>query len=168
MKRRRSILILDKEKWLSKTEDIRNYRIEKSKEQDGLDPILMEPLVRGCLDHDHWEGRTRGVLSQHTNTWEGYVVKYWMKYVQSKSDRSLSFALRNLAEYLEQDFSNSPLHLSFVSDMRKFLERCTKPTIAAKAMSDLNIELNEEEMTQQEMVEAYLQTFVQKYECEEN
>lgn len=158
---------MSKEFWIGTTSQIKDFREKTILEQEGLDPILLQPLRKPCLDHDHWgRGEARGVLEQCVNTWEGYVVKYWMKFVQHNTDRSLSFALRTLADYLERDFSHNPLHLSFISDMRKHLERCNKATIVKKAKDDLNIELIEEEMTQEELIVSYLEAFIIK--CEEN
>ena len=105
-------------------------------EQQGLDAILGEPLRKPCLDHDHFEGKCRGVLSQCVNTFEGYVLKAWMKYVSENTQTSLSTALRNLADYLEQDFSGYPLHGGFKNDMLKFLRRCTNEKIIERAKAE--------------------------------
>ena len=116
-------------------------------EQQGLDPILGEPLRKPCLDHDHFEGKCRGVLSQCVNTFEGYVLKAWMKYVSENTQTSLSTALRNLADYLEQDFSGYPLHGGFKNDMLKFLRRCTNEKIIERAKGIL---MERENLTERE------------------
>lgn len=111
------------------------------KDQGGLDPILKEPLKRPCLDHDHFDGKCRGVLSQCINTFEGYVLKAWMKYVSPNTETSLSEALRNMADYLEQDFYRNPFHSSYKEDMVKFLRRCTNEKIIERAKNDLDMDI---------------------------
>ncbi|BDU13526.1 hypothetical protein [Escherichia phage phiWec189] len=149
--------------WLKDSKDIANFRKELSEEQDGLDPILCEPLRKPCLDHDHLTGRCRGVLSQCTNTFEGYVLKYWMKYCNEYTDCSLSEALRRMADYLEKDYSDFPLHKNYRDDMTKFLRRCSKATIIARAESDLNLVIDPE-CTKHEAIEFYMQEFIKKTE----
>lgn len=103
------------------------------------------------------------VLSQATNSWEGMVVKYWMKYVQHNTERSLSFALHNLANYLEEDYSNNPLHPYLIADQRKFLERCTIPKIIERAKLDLGLDLvhNADKET---LIVSYLEEFIKQRE----
>ena len=132
-------------------------------EQQGLDPILGEPLRKPCLDHDHFEGKCRGVLSQCVNTFEGYVLKAWMKYVSENTQTSLSTALRNLADYLEQDFSGYPLHGGFKNDMLKFLRRCTNEKIIERAKADLGIIIPEGTKKQDSLL-LYLTEFVKQTE----
>ncbi len=133
------------------------------KDQEGLDPILKEPLKRPCLDHDHFDGKCRGVLSQCTNTFEGYVLKAWMKYVSSNTETSLSEALRNMADYLEQDFHRNPFHNSYKEDMVKFLRRCTKEKIIERAKNDLGIEIASNN-SKDESILLYMTEFIRQAE----
>lgn len=73
--------------------------------------------------------------------------------------------MRNLADYLEraEHFENM-LHHRFVEDQRKHLSRCTKATIAIKAKDSYNLDLNEDDMSKEEMIYAYLVEFVKAYE----
>lgn len=127
------------ELWVKDAKQIAAFRATLSKEQKGLDPVLGEPLRKPCLDHDHFDGKCRGVLSQCVNTFEGYVLKAWMKYVSEYTQTSLSTALRNMADYLEQDFSQYPIHGNYKDDMVKFLRRCTNDKIIERAMTDLGL-----------------------------
>ncbi|AGZ17597.1 endonuclease VII [Escherichia phage 4MG] len=130
---------LTAELWVKDARQIAAFREKLILEQGGLDPVLGEPLRKPCLDHDHFDGKCRGVLSQCVNTFEGYVLKAWMKYVSAYTETSLSTALRNLADYLEQDFSGYPIHAGYKDDMLKFLRRCTNEKIIERAESDLGL-----------------------------
>lgn len=162
-KRRRSIS-LSKVHWLSDNKAIQAFREATTLEQGGLDPILKEPLIRPCLDHCHWTGETRGVLSQCVNTWEGQVLKYWCKYVENYTETTMTEALRNLADYLEQDYSMNPLHNSFVSDQRKAMERMTIETIIRKSKEDFNKELTSESKLKDDVVVEYMEHFIEHYQ----
>lgn len=146
-------------RWLKDSKEIAALREEMSEEQDGLDPVLGEPLRKPVLDHDHADGHCRGVLSQCVNTWEGYITKYWMKYVAEYTDCSLSEALRRMADYLENDYSDLPFHKNYRDDMTKFLRRCSKATIIDRAKKDLNLYISDD-LTKHEAIEAYMQEFI--------
>lgn len=133
------------------------------KEQNGLDPVLGEPLRKPCLDHDHFDGRCRGVLSQNVNTFEGQVLKAWMKYVSEYTQTSLSDALRNLADYLERDVSKNKIHGTYLADMTKFLKRLTTETIRRRGMEDLKLDIPDTK-TKTEAVEMYLIEFIKQTE----
>ena len=154
---------LTPELWVKDAKQIAAFRNKLILEQQGLDPILGEPLRKPCLDHDHFEGKCRGVLSQCVNTFEGYVLKAWMKYVSENTQTSLSTALRNLADYLEQDFSGYPLHGGFKNDMLKFLRRCTNEKIIERAKADLGIIIPEGTKKQDSLL-LYLTEFVKQTE----
>lgn len=153
--------------WLKNTTEIKTYRENQSKIQKGLDPILKEPLKRACLDHCHFTGEVRGVLSQCINTFEGYVLKYWMKYVQDYTNLSLSEALRNLADYLEADYSENPLHYKFVEDQKKALKRMSKETIKRRMYSDLGVTVANEDSLKDDLIDEYLRHFIKHYENKE-
>ena len=137
---------LTPELWVKDAKQIAAFRNKLILEQQGLDPILGEPLRKPCLDHDHFEGKCRGVLSQCVNT-----------------QTSLSTALRNLADYLEQDFSGYPLHGGFKNDMLKFLRRCTNEKIIERAKADLGIIIPEGTQKQDSLL-LYLTEFVKQTE----
>lgn len=125
--------------------------------------MLGEPLRKPCLDHDHFDGRCRGVLSQNVNTFEGQVLKAWMKYVSEYTQTSLSDALRNLADYLEQDVSENKIHGTYLADMTKFLKRLTAETIRRRGMEDLKLDIPDTK-TKTEAVEMYLIEFIRQTE----
>lgn len=154
---------LSQDLWVKDSRQIATLREKLIFDQNGLDPILGEPLRKPCLDHDHFEGKCRGVLSQCVNTFEGYVLKAWMKYVSAYTETSLSTALRNLADYLEQDYSRSPIHTGYKDDMLKFLRRCTNEKIIERAESDLGL-IIPQGTQKHESITLYLAEFVRQTE----
>ncbi len=105
------------------------------------------------------------MLSQPANTWEGYVVKYFQKYCSNYTDLSVSEALRNLADYLENPYwIENKLHHRGVETQRKYLERLKKETIAIAAKEEFGLILDDAEMTKEQMIVEYLKLFVKKYE----
>lgn len=86
-----------------------------------------------------------------------------MKYVSENTQTSLSTALRNLADYLEQDFSEYPLHGGYKDDMLKFLRRCNNDTIISRAESDLGL-IIPKGTQKQDSIKLYLTEFVKQAE----
>lgn len=152
-----------KDLWVKTMKQIADYREMLTKQQNGLDPVIGEPLRKPCLDHDHFGGRCRGVLSQCVNTFEGQVLKAWMKYVSEYTQTSLSDALRNLADYLEQDVGGNKIHGAYLADMTKFLRRLTTETIRRRGLSDLGLDIPDTK-TKTESVEMYLTEFIKQTE----
>lgn len=155
----------NKEMWVKTSKQIADYREILSQEQCLKDPIIGGDIIKPCLDHDHFDGRCRGVLSQSVNTFEGQVLKAWMKYVSEYTDISLPAALRNLADYLEKDFSGNKIHGAYLTDMAKFLKRLTVDTIRRRALQDLALVIPEGK-TKTESVQMYLTEFVIKTESQ--
>ncbi|QQV91802.1 hypothetical protein EPNKCIFM_00238 [Klebsiella phage KP13-16] len=150
--------------WLRNTEEVRKWR-EEHKPESGLCPILkIKPRI-WTLDHDHATGEVRGVISSLGNLAEGRFNRVYEKYLANHTDLSFSEVMRNLADYLEraEHFENM-LHHRFVEDQRKYLNRCTKATIAIKAKDSFQLILDENIMSKEEMIYAYLVEFVKAYE----
>ena len=163
-KKRRESIPLNSEYWLKNTTEVRLWS-EENKPSDGLCPVLRYKPARWTCDHDHFDLKVRGMLSQPANTWEGYVVKYFQKYCSNYTDISISEALRNLADYLERPYwLENKLHHRGVETQRKYLERLKKETIAIAAKRDFDLDLDCEKMSKEEMIVLYLKEFVKKYE----
>lgn len=95
--------------------DVKRVREELEKYQGGIDPILKEPFKETtCLDHDHLSQKVRGVLGRNSNAFEGKVQRGFLRCLKWQTDLTLPQILRNMAEYLEQDFSNNPHHPAWI------------------------------------------------------
>lgn len=150
---------IDKDVWLKDSKNILKWKTENLPE-DGLCPILKSVPDRWVVDHDHFTGQVRGVISNEANcNLEGRIQKIFQKYIAHKTDLSLSEVLRNLADYLEQDFSDNPLHHRFKDDMVKFLHRCTIPTIIRRADEDFGLKIPPDS-SKIDCITAYIQSFV--------
>lgn len=86
-----------------------------------------------------------------------------MKYVSLHTETSLSTALRNLADYLERDFSSHPLHPSYKDDMLKFLRRCSNEKIIERAKQDLGLDIPSTTKKQDSII-LYMKEFVRQTE----
>lgn len=126
-------------KWLKTAQEIKDFRDKISKGNGGLCELSGEKLLRPCLDHDHITGQCRGVVSQHFNTYEGRVLKYWNKYCAKHTNLTLPEFLRRLADYYEKDWSDRPLHYRVVGDYSKKLRYTTKENIIKMLKDDFNI-----------------------------
>lgn len=125
--------------------------------------ILGEPIENPCLDHDHYDGKCRGVIGSTLNMFEGGVQKLWSKHMEGKTCLTMSETLRRLADYLEADQSDMKFHGEIVADLKKSLKRWTKETIARNAYLNFGIVIDEN-LDKGEMITIYVTEFVRKLE----
>ena len=99
-------------KQLYTTKEIREERLRLYNLQKGIDPILKQHVEfdTTTCDHDHFKHNTRAALHRQTNSFEGRVVNAYIRGLRWLTDLPLPDILRNLAEYLEKDYSNNPYH----------------------------------------------------------
>lgn len=142
--------------WVYDSAEIKAERLRLIEEQGGIDPITGFKLIRPCLDHDHFEGRVRGVLSSKINLFEGQILRYWQKHTQDHPEWNLTTALRNMADYLEKDVSHMKLHGNYLEDMKKFLWRCTTETIVRRAKEDFNVDLITDSVDKANLIGQYI------------
>jgi hypothetical protein len=105
------------------TSDIKNERKRLYELQKGIDPILEQEFDfrESTCDHDHVTQHTRAALHRQSNAFEGKVFNAYKRCLGWLTDKPLPDILRNLAEYLEKDYSNNPLHPHWVkSTVTKF------------------------------------------------
>lgn len=121
--------------WLNNAKEIKEFREKVLKENDNKCELSGEEVKRPCLDHDHVSGQCRGVISQHFNTYEGRVLKYWKKYCEHKSDLTLPQFLRKLADYYEKDWTDRPIHYRIVEDYKKQLKYKNKKQIESMLLT---------------------------------
>lgn len=139
------------------------YRKKLLDEQGGVCAILGEPMSNPCLDHDHFDGKCRGVIGAEINLFEGQVQKLWSKHLNGKTDVSMSEALRRMADYLEQDNSDKPFHDDILKDLKSAFRRRTKQTIAKNAVENLGIVISED-IEKVDMISQYVAEFIKQLE----
>ena len=98
------------------------YRDEIAFKQADIDPITKSKLIDKVLDHQHYgDQRCRGVLNRNTNTFEGKVYNNYCRFIKNSTNLSLPDILRNLADYLEKDYSSNMIHHSALTiDTKQF------------------------------------------------
>jgi len=95
--------------------DVKRVRERFVKEQRGIDPLLNEPSSEvTVLDHSHTTQHTRAALNRNTNAFEGLVINAYKRCLGWLTNKPLPEILRNLAHYLEQDYSHNPYHPGFI------------------------------------------------------
>lgn len=94
------------------TADVAKERKRLYDQQEGIDPILCVPVKfsESVCDHDHDTQHTRAALHRQTNAFEGKVVNAYSRCLKWLTDVPLSVILRNLADYLEKDYTKNPHH----------------------------------------------------------
>jgi hypothetical protein len=61
-------------------------------------------------DHCHVTQHTRAALHRQVNAFEGLVFNAYKRCLEWVTDKPLSEILRNLADYVEADYSDNPYH----------------------------------------------------------
>ena len=111
--------------------DIKPLREKLNSAQNNICPIINLPIDISVLDHQHKSkkevigingaGLIRGVLDFRANAWEGKVNNSFIRWGLHKV-MDLPTALRNLADYLEQE--NLPfIHPSEKPKVKKLMKR---------------------------------------------
>lgn len=100
--------------------EVKQYKEEQIKLQSGIDPILGIEFPKGtiCQDHDHLTQHCRAALHLQSNAWEGKVVNAYTRCLKWLTDVPLPTLLRNLANYLEQDYSANAYHPSWMKSCK--------------------------------------------------
>lgn len=109
-------------KRLKNSKEAATCRNEMLKKQKGLDPITKEKITDPVLDHNHGsEQEVRAVLDRTVNSFEGKVQNAFLRYIRHLTDKDLPTILRNLADYYEADYSETPIHHTALTvDVNKF------------------------------------------------
>ena len=102
------------------TKDVETVRNQMLKDQKGIDPITKEPIKanQAVLDHCHDSQKVRATISRQSNSWEGLVFNAYKRCMSWYTDKPLSELLRNLADYLEQDYSKNPNHPGWLKKVK--------------------------------------------------
>lgn len=106
-------------KSLYTAKEIKEFRDEQVKKQKGIDPITKEPFKEVIAqDHCHVTQHCRGALNRNSNAFEGLVVNAYNRCLKWLTDVPLPTILRNLADYLEVDYSKNPYHVGWQKRVR--------------------------------------------------
>lgn len=100
--------------------EIKAFKEQQIEKQKGVDPILGIPFPKGniCQDHDHFSQHCRGALHFQSNAFEGKVVNAYVRCLGWLVDIPLPVILRNLADYLEVDYTSNPYHNGFLKKLK--------------------------------------------------
>lgn len=99
--------------------EIKVFKESQVKKQNGIDPITGEPFKEVVVqDHDHQSQHCRGALNRNTNAFEGLVTNAYIRCLKWLTDVPLPDILRNLADYLETDYSNNPFHVGWMKRVK--------------------------------------------------
>lgn len=100
--------------------EVKKFKEQQIEKQQGIDPILNEPFPKGtiCQDHSHTTQHCRAALHLQTNAWEGKVINAYVRCLKWLTDVPLPTLLRNLANYLEVDYSDNPYHNKWMAAVK--------------------------------------------------
>lgn len=104
--------------------------------QNNIDPVLKEFVQDkdAVCDHCHVTQHTRAALHRQSNAFEGLVFNAYKRCLGWITDKPLPELLRNLADYLEQDYSDNPYHNGWVkrvnTDFNKLKEHSKDVVLA--------------------------------------
>jgi hypothetical protein len=120
-------------KSLYSVKEIKEVRERLVKEQKGIDPILKEPFPEAAVcDHDHGTQHVRAALSRNVNAFEGKILNSYIRCLSWLTNKPLPEILRNLADYLEVDYSNNPYHPAWIKRVTADFNK-----LAAKQQNEL-------------------------------
>ena len=110
------------QKRLKNSQEAAKYRDTLLAQQSKIDPITKSSITDPVLDHQHYgDQKCRAVLERTVNSFEGKVYNAYLRYVKHHTDLTISDILRNLADYLESDYSNNAIHHTAIdTDVRVF------------------------------------------------
>lgn len=165
--------VYDKDRWVKGSAQIKKHRemlIENASESSCMVSGLhfsSEGLQGYALDHCHATGVVRGVLRADTNILLGRVEKYYNK-ILGKTGLSLIEVLEGLLNYLKESekarqSGDYMLDFRIVDAELKRINRWKTETIFNKLKNKLEL-LPVEEYTRQQVVEMYINQFIQEKE----
>jgi len=108
-----------------KTKDIKGYREQQLANQNGICPLCLVKIEhdKSHLDHDHSTGHIRQVLCNKCNLLEGMML---YRYRRSGVSLDYKLWLGQLLNYLDQDYSQNPLHPTHKSVEEKQFKSLSK------------------------------------------
>ena len=124
--------------------EIKAFKEQQIEKQNGIDPILGISFPKGniCQDHDHILQNCRGALHFQSNTFEGKVFNAYTRCLGWLTDVPLPIILRNLADYLEVDYSDNPYHNGWMKRVKTMFN-----ALSAKQQNQVLVKLGSAEGT---------------------
>jgi hypothetical protein len=103
-----------------KTKELKEYRENKiPKHGVYIDPIVFEQTNNLVVDHDHKTGFIREVIDREINQYIGKCEQNFVRFIHWKFPSiTLPNLLRNIANYLDKDYTNNPYHPNHAKKMQ--------------------------------------------------
>ena len=125
----------------AKIPSFREELLSSREEEENICPILSCVLdknkaVSQVLDHCHKEGYCRDVIALNANSWLGRVENNWYRFCDKHTQLTLPEALRNVADYLERDYSHMPEHPEQEAKKRRRVRRWKDQTLKDKILAE--------------------------------
>lgn len=111
-------------------------------------------------DHNHHTGHMRGLLHGLCNSVLEGKVAGLMYRAGLKGKADFPTVLRNLADYWEQDYSEQPIHPSFVLDESKKFARLTRERMI-KELRGAGVEVDKT-YSKENLIEIFKKTYREK------
>jgi hypothetical protein len=155
---------LSSEFWFRNSREISEFREFMYQQQGMYCAVSEEPTANPVLDHNHLDGKVRGVLDSQVNMIEGrYLSLYNKSKVGTKFNLTFSEFLIRLGNYLQKDITETRLHPKHMEDFRKKVKRWRKEELLTRLKEDYNI-TPEPKTLVSDLVQLYVQAWVNNIE----
>ena len=116
---------------------VREFRQYRHQQNKGIDPITKLPcdFNETVLDHDHRLQFCRDALHRQSNSFEGLCFNAYRRCIEwqgSRGEISFPQVLRNLADYIEKDYSHNPYHPGWI-------KRCDADFVLLKTVQQQHV-----------------------------
>lgn len=97
-----------------KQKDLKSYR-DKQLKINNIDRLTGRVIEKPCLDHDHTSGYCRRILDYNSNQFLGKIESARKRFLYKFKDSEIPDILRRAAKYLEEDYTNNPVHPKYIN-----------------------------------------------------
>ncbi len=122
--------------------------------------LQLDSVGKANVDHNHHTGHMRGLLHPLCNSILEGKVAGLMYRAGLKGKVDFPTVLRNLADYWEQDYSEAPIHPSFVLDESKKFARFTRERMI-KELRQEGIDVDKT-YSREQLVDIFKKTYREK------
>jgi len=138
----------------------KQQQFEKQQGKCLLCGLPLESWQKANADHNHYSGHMRGLLHGLCNSVLEGKVAGLMYRAGLKGKIDFPMVLRSLADYWEQDYSEQPIHPSFVLDQSKMFARFTRERMI-KELRHEGIDVDKT-YSREQLVDIYKKTYREK------